>query len=149
MFTEENLLTSIFSIASITVSVVALFISSISQARVNRINSNVGLYGETVKKYLGLLPTERKNICYIDGKLKDKSKLQTVLNEMRKELLSMLYTKDKRYFLKMKKYSQDLEDYIIETDGKEIVSEEVNREITKKLSKVMKLLTKYYSGRLL
>ena len=34
----------------------------------------------------------------------------------------------------MKKYSQDLEDYVIKTDGKEIVSEEVNREITKKLS---------------
>ena len=115
----------------------------------NRINSNVGLYGETVKKYLRLLPTERKNICCIDGKLQDKSKLQNVLNEMRRDLLSMLYTKDKKYFLKMKKYSQDLEDYVIKTDGKEIVSEEVNREITKKLSKVMNLLTKYYSGRLL
>lgn len=149
MFTEDNLLTSIFSIISVTVSIVALVISSISQARVNRINSNVGLYGETVKKYLRLLPTERKNICCIDGKLQDKSKLQKVLNEMRKELLSMLYTKDKKYFLKMKKYSQDLEDYVIKTDGKEIVSEEVNREITKKLSKVMNLLTKYYSGRLL
>ena len=149
MFTEDNLLTSIFSIISITVSIIALVISSISQARVNRINSNVGLYGETVKKYLRLLPTERKNICCIDGKLQDKSKLQNVLNEMRRDLLSMLYTKDKKYFLKMKKYSQDLEDYVIKTDGKEIVSEEVNREITKKLSKVMNLLTKYYSGRLL
>lgn len=149
MFTEDNLLTSIFSIISITVSIIALLISSISQARVNRINSNVGLYGETVKKYLRLLPTERKNICCIDGRLQDKSKLQNVLNEMRRDLLSMLYTKDKKYFLKMKKYSQDLEDYVIKTDGKEIVSEEVNREITKKLSKVMNLLTKYYSGRLL
>lgn len=149
MFTEDNLLTSIFSIISITVSIIALVISSISQARVNRINSNVGLYGETVKKYLRLLPTERKNICCIDGKLQDKSKLQNVLNEMRRDLLSMLYTKDKKYFLKMKKYSQDLEDYVIKTDGKEIVSEEVNCEITKKLSKVMNLLTKYYSGRLL
>lgn len=149
MFTEDNLLTSIFSIISITVSIIALLISSISQARVNRINSNIGLYGETVKKYLRLLPTERKNICCIDGRLQDKSKLQNVLNEMRRDLLSMLYTKDKKYFLKMKKYSQDLEDYVIKTDGKEIVSEEVNREITKKLSKVMNLLTKYYSGRLL
>ena len=56
---------------------------------------------------------------------------------------------ESRQCLKMKKYSQDLEDYVIKTDGKEIVSEEVNREITKKLSKVMNLLTKYYSGRLL
>lgn len=142
--------------AELWVSIIALIVSFFSilfnyfiNKKINNINLNSTLILEIVKDFIKeKLPNAREKIHFARKKLKGIDALQSVLNEFRRDILFLRYS-DSRFFNKVKKYSQDLEDFIVSNEGKEFESFEqakIQKKITREMIKIIKLVNKKYIG---
>lgn len=137
------------SVVAIILSIISIGSNFIINKKINNINLNADLLFDTVKDYIKVkLPNAREKIVFSRKKLSGVESLQKVLNSFRKEILFLRYS-DCHFFKKFKKYSQALEDYIVANEGKEFDSfeqEHVQKTITRKMIKIIKLVNKKYIG---
>ena len=137
------------SLAAVILSVISIFCSGILNKKINNINLQADIIIDVVKSFIkDKLPQAREKVRFNRGKLLGVEYLQNVLNDFRKDIIFIRYV-DSRFFNKVKKYSQDLEDYVVENEGKKFESfeqENVQKNITRKMVKIMKLINKKYIG---
>ena len=116
------LIISILSlIASITIALFQFF----QNRKNNRLSIEAEYFDEIFKEFLLKdLPKNRKIITFgIDYKLKNTSELIESLNNLRHDTLYFQYT-DKEFYKQLKDALSDLEDYIIDSQNKEMIGEE-------------------------
>lgn len=141
---------------SLIISIVALFISLFVAGwqiyctkKINDVNLQAEFTRDIFKRYMTQnLPQAFLVIKFPKGKLSGIDHLQNALNCFRQEIKFLKFS-DERFYNKFKKRTQNLEDYIVLNCGKKFDNDEqgeVLKEISKKLSKIYKLINKKYQN---
>ena len=145
---------------ALIISIVAILIS-IGVARwqvdktkkINDINLEAELSKDIIKEFLTeRFPAAITAIHFKKRKLTNTRPLQNALNELRQKLRFFKYC-DAHFFEELKAKSQELEDYIVNNDGRYYSTEdqgEVMEEIKTQMTSIYSLLkTKYTDGKLI
>ena len=139
----------VISIVAIVVSVVIFIIELFTNKRINDINLISSFMNTIYEKHLiSNIPNARKMICFSDNKLSGISNLQHVLNQIRQDSLYFKYS-DEQFFNELKKECQELEDYIVENEGKKFEYYEqpnVNKKIEKSIESIYAIINKKYTS---
>lgn len=138
----------ILSIVAIMVSIVV----AIKEYRLEKRNNAISLESDICFKiyydYLvTIIPNAREYILYNDSKLSGTDRLTNALNEVRKSSLFFKY-RDKNYYEKLVKELQELEDYLIKSEG-EMNYEEFSifvQEVNSKIEEIYKTIMEECSG---
>ena len=140
----------IISIASIIITLGVAWWQISRNKKINDINLEAELSKDIIKDFLtNKFPTAITKIHFKNRKLTNIVPLQNALNELRRKMRFFKYC-DSKFFNQLKLKLQELEDYIVNNEGKVFVAEdqgEVMEEIKKKMTDIYTLLkSKYKNG---
>lgn len=140
----------IISILSLLVAVGIAILELFNNKRINDINLEAELSKDIIKEYLtAAFPKAVAKIHFKKRKLSNIVPLQNALNGLRNKLKFFKYC-DPAFYNQLKKKTQELEDYIVNNEGKTYSIEdqsEVMQEICDQLTGIYTLLkAKYKNG---
>ena len=126
----------IIAILALVVSVIVPIIEDRRERKINKINLESEFYKEIYKEHLiKLIPNARKYIGFTEsGRLRDTEELREELNKLRQDSLYFLYS-DKEYYKELRRLTQGLEDYLINSEEKIYTSIEEQRQVFKEIQK--------------
>lgn len=143
-------------VAALIISIISLCISSFfaflqirNNKKINDINLEAELSKDIIKKYLTeTFPQAISEIYFKKRRLTNIVPLQNALNGLRKELRFFQYC-DENFYISLKKQSQQLEDYIVNNEGRSYNTEdqgEVMNEIRSRMKDIYSLLKEKYKN---
>ena len=139
----------IISILSLLVSIVFAALEIRNSKKINDINLEAELSKDIIKEYLTQkFPDAISKIHFKGKKLTEIVPLQTALNGLRKELRFFKYC-DNVFYTKLKAQTQQLEDYIVNNEGKLFNTDEhgeVMDEIRNQMTSIYALLNQKYKN---
>ena len=143
----------IISIVAILISIGVAWWQVDKTKKINDINLEAELSKDIIKEFLTeRFPAAITAIHFKKRKLTNTKPLQNALNELRQKLRFFKYC-DAHFFEELKTKSQELEDYIVNNDGRYYSTEdqgEVMEEIKTQMTSIYSLLkTKYTDGKLI
>lgn len=139
----------IISILSLLISIVFAVAEIKNSKKINDINLDAELSRDIIKLYLTeKFPVAISKIHFPKQKLTQIGPLQVELNGLRNSLKFFKYY-DNSFYKELKKKTQDLEDYIVQNEGKKYSVDEqgeVMDEIRNRMSDIYKCLNKKYKN---
>lgn len=139
----------ILAILAIIISVCTAVGEFIWNKAINVTNLESEFYKEIYFEYLmKKIPDARQEIRYNDSKVQDVVALTDVLNNMRQDSLFFKY-KDKYFYGELKRMLQDLEDYLVQNNDKQMDADDfatVNNTINTKIEVIYDFIMKKYKG---
>ena len=144
-------------VVSLIISSISLIVTSLfaffeirNNTKLNKINLESEYIKEIYKDYLTVqIPTARNQILFdAKGNLTDVRMLQSCVNEMRRKSRYFKYA-DNKFYVELKKLLQDLEDYLVQNEGKFFQPEdhnEVLNHIEKKLGEIYTHINNKYKN---
>lgn len=150
IFVSEKLsVEMILSILALAISIITAIIEYVWNKAINITNLESEFYKNIYFDYLmKKIPEARQEIRYNNGKVCDVVKLTDVLNDMRQDSLFFKY-KDKGFYNSLKQKLQNLEDYLVKSNDKEMDADdfvEFNSEINCKIEEIYDFIMKKYKG---
>lgn len=140
----------IIAILALLVSVIVPIIEDRRERKINKINLESEFYKEIYKEHLiKLIPNARKYIGFTEsGQLRDTEELREELNKLRQDSLYFLYS-DKNYYNKLKRLTQELEDYLITSEENTynlVERKDVLKEIQRRITELYTHISNNYLG---
>ena len=152
MSTEEivAIVSAVIAFCSMLISVVLFKLSYNQAKKINEISLQSNYYEKIFDEHLIKdIPNARKYIRFQNDRLVDTEKLVNELTELRIDALYFKYT-SKAFYDQLKKMTQNIEDYLMESGNKRFEPEEqaeVYQEIHRRISELYDIISKAYIGR--
>lgn len=145
------MLSNILSISAIVISIFVAIVEYVREIRLSRLTLESEYYKEIYKEHLVYkIPTARKYVKFTSSnKLSDTDKLIEELQLLRQDSLYFQYN-NPEFYKELKKTVQQLEDYLVENDGKEFEGEEqtnVYNVIRNNIDDIYKIISNRYLGK--
>ena len=142
----------IISILALVLSIVVVIVETVREFKITRIGIEFEFYKEIYKEHLIRKIPEARRVMRFDElhHLRDAQMLIDELNAIRRDSLYFLYNNNK-FYTQLKTKLQSLEDYLIETQSKELVADEQTifwNKVQKDLNGIYETISKAYRGKL-
>lgn len=140
----------ILSIISFISSLVIAIYEIVENRKINKISLESEYFDSLFKDFLlKKIPSTRIKIQFnSEGNLIDTEEFVSVLNEIRKNSLYFIYT-DKDFYNELKYSLQDLENYILNEENKELIGEDQTtffNNVQEKITTIYDIMISKYSG---
>lgn len=147
-----DIIALIVAVGALVVSIVVAFKDNKRELKINQINLEAEYYREIYKEHLVRgIPNARKYMGFTaDSKFRDTKELRDELNTIRQDSLYFLYA-NKEYYTGLRKITQDLEDFLLNSEDKKFEGEErteLLKEIQIKIRRLYKYISDNYLGKI-
>ena len=142
----------VISVLALIFSGVVLIVETIREYKITRMSMEFEFYMEIYKEHLIKKIPEARRVMRFDEShyLKDAQALIDELNAIRRDSLYFMYN-NKNFYTQLKTKLQNLEDYLIVTEAKELLADEQTafwNEVQKGLNGIYETISKAYRGKI-